>query len=104
EVDRDGAGGEGIDAAAQRGPDAVPGLPDAGVGQPDDVEAGEPLRDVHLDVQDAGIDPHDGGGMNAGEHAASSRHEETPGGNVRTRLFYRRFETARFNDLNAYSI
>ena len=47
---------------------AVAAFADAGVGQADHRETGKPERDVHFDVDRAGLDAEDGGRPKAGEH------------------------------------
>ena len=72
QVDRDGARRDREAGVAQRGPHAIARLAHAGVGKPDDGEAGEPVGGIDLDVEHAGLEPQGGGGVDAGEHESSS--------------------------------
>ena len=55
-------------ARQQRRPDTVARLATRGVGQADDGEAGQTVRDVDLDVDRAAVDAEDRGGRDDGEH------------------------------------
>ena len=69
QVDGDPARRQLEAAVLQRAADAHAPLAHARVGQPDDVAAGQPDRDVDLDVDGRGFDPDDGGGGDTREHA-----------------------------------
>ena len=69
QVDGDPARRQLEAAVLERAADPHPPLAHAGVGQPDDVAAGEPDRHVDLDVDGRGFDPDDGGGGDTREHA-----------------------------------
>ena len=70
QVDRDPARRQLEAAVLQRAADPNPPLANAGVGQPDDVAAGEADRHVDLDVDRSGFDSHHRGGGDTREHAA----------------------------------
>ena len=72
--------GNGKPLLLQRRADAVPGFTDARVRQAHDVETRESFADVDLDLEDAGVDPEEGGGVDTGEHEASSVRGERPRG------------------------
>ena len=72
EIDGDRAVRHGEPAVLQGRSDALPGLAHARVGESDDGEARKAARDVDFDVENASLETQGGGGMDAGEHEASS--------------------------------
>ena len=70
QVDGDPARRQLEPAVVQRAADPDPPLADAGVGEPDDVAAGQADRHVDLDVDGGGLDPDHRGGGDPSEHAA----------------------------------
>ena len=79
QIDRDGAAGERKPGVPERRADAFAGFADARVREPHDVETGESPRDIDLHVQNAGVDPQEGGGMNTRKHETSSARGEACG-------------------------
>ena len=71
EVDGDPPRRQPEAAVLERAPDAHPPLADAGVGQADDVAAGEPHPDVDLDVDGRGLDSDHRRRRDPCEHAPS---------------------------------
>jgi hypothetical protein len=72
EVDGDRPLGHRESPVLQRGADAFAGFADARVGKTHDREAGQAEGRIDLDVEDARVEPERGGGVDAGEHEASS--------------------------------
>ena len=76
EVHGDRPGGQVEAAVLQRGANPLPALADGGVGQADDLDLGQAVLDVDLDIHRPGLDPPGGGGNRTGEHHP----RETPAG------------------------
>ena len=75
EVDRDCAWRNRKPAVAQRRANPLSRLADARIRQADDRERGQSRGDVDLDVQNPGFDSDGRGGVDSGEHDASSAEE-----------------------------
>jgi len=68
QVDGDLAGGEIVTGVLQGRLDPVLALLDGAVGEADGGELGKPLGDVHLHVDDNGVNTQEGAGKGLGEH------------------------------------
>jgi len=78
-------------SVADRGPDALAGLLDGGIREPDDREVREPVRDVDLDRDERRLEAPEGAAQRPRDraHRAMSRHsgrpsDRTAGRDVRT--------------------
>ncbi len=71
EVARDPLEGEGVAGARERGRHALAALFHRALRQADRGEGGEPVGEVHLDLDGIRVDPDDGRGSEMGEHARS---------------------------------
>src|SRR5438477_12434390 len=72
EVHRDAMGGELEAGVADGAANAVPALANAGIGQSDHGENGQPEGDVHLDEDGAGVDAEDSSRPETSEHREAS--------------------------------
>ena len=68
EVVGDASHGEDAAAVLDRGAHALLGLVDRRIGQADDAEGGQPLADVHLDLDQRALESDDGAGARLGQH------------------------------------
>jgi hypothetical protein len=70
QVDGDAAQREDAAAILHRGAHALLGLGDGSIRQPDDAERGQPMADIHLDIDQRALQPYHRAGAHFRQHCA----------------------------------